>query len=41
MVYELLKGFKKACGPIRREVLYNGHMEFGISMQIVTLIRIV
>lgn len=36
-----MKGFKKACGPIRREVLYNGHMEFGINIQIVKLIKTV
>jgi hypothetical protein len=41
VVCKLLKGFKKACGPIRREVLYNGHMEFGISMQRVKLIKTV
>jgi hypothetical protein len=41
VVYELLKGFKNAHGPIRREVSYNAHVEFGISMQIVKLIKTV
>jgi hypothetical protein len=36
-----LVGFKKACGPIRREILYNGHGEFGISKQIVKLMKTV
>jgi len=38
-VYQLFTEFKKACISVRREVLYNILIEFGIPMQLVRLIK--
>jgi hypothetical protein len=38
-VYQLFVDFKKACDSVRREVLYNILIEFGISMKLVRLIK--
>jgi len=39
-VHPLLTYFKKACDSVRREVLYNNLIEFGILMKLVTLLKI-
>ena len=38
-VHQLFIDFKKAYESVRREVLYNIHMEFGIPMKMVRLIK--
>jgi hypothetical protein len=38
-VYQLLIDFKEACDSVRREVLYNILIEFGIPMKLVRLIK--
>jgi hypothetical protein len=38
-VHQLLIDFKKAYDPVRREVLYNILIEFGIPMKLVRLIK--
>jgi sorting nexin-29 len=38
-VPQLFIDFKKACDPVRREVLYNILIEFGIPMKLVRLIK--
>jgi len=38
-VYQLFKDFKKAYDTVRREVLYNILIEFGIVMKLVRLIK--
>ena len=39
-VHKLLIGFKKAYNSVRREVLYNVLIEFGIPTELVLLIKI-
>jgi hypothetical protein len=39
-VHALFLDFKKAYNPVRREVLYNILIEFGISMKLVSLINV-
>jgi hypothetical protein len=39
-VYRLFIDFKKAYDSVRREVLYNILIEFGVPMQLVRLIKI-
>ena len=39
VVHELFIDFKKAYDSFTREVLYNIHIEFGISMKLVRLIK--
>jgi hypothetical protein len=39
-VHQLFIDFKKACDLIRREVLYNFLIEFGIPMEMVRLINL-
>jgi hypothetical protein len=39
MVYQLFIDFKKACDSIKREVLYNILLEFGIPKKLVKLIK--
>jgi hypothetical protein len=36
---QLLSDFKQDCGSFSREVLYNGVIEFGISMKLMKLIK--
>jgi hypothetical protein len=38
-VYQLLLGFRKAYYSVRREVLYNILIEFGVPMKLVRLIK--
>ena len=38
-VQQLFKDFKRACGSVRREVLYNILNECGIPMKLVKLIK--
>jgi hypothetical protein len=38
-VHQLLVDFKKACDSMRREVLYNILIVFGISMKLFRLIK--
>jgi hypothetical protein len=38
-VHQLFVDFKKACDSVRREVLYNVLIEFGIPMKLVRLIK--
>jgi len=38
-VHQLLQTFKKAYDSVRREVLHNVLIEFGISMKLVRLIK--
>jgi hypothetical protein len=38
-VYQLFIGFKKAYDSVRREVLYNILIEFGIPMKLVRLLK--
>jgi len=38
-VHQLFIDFKKACGSVRREVLYKILIEFGIPMELVRLIK--
>jgi hypothetical protein len=38
-VHHLLTGFKKAYGSVRREILYNTLIKFGIPMKLVRLIN--
>jgi sorting nexin-29 len=38
--YQLFIDFKKAYDSVRREVLYNIHVEFGVPMKLVRLIKI-
>jgi len=39
-VHQLFIDFKKACDSVRREVLYNIYVEFGIPMKLVRLIKL-
>jgi uncharacterized membrane protein len=39
-VHQLFIGFEKAYDSIRREILYNILIEFGVSMKLVRLIKI-
>jgi len=39
-VHQLFLDFKNACDSVRREVLYNILMEFGIPMLLVRLIKV-
>jgi hypothetical protein len=39
-VHQLFIDFKKACDSVRREVLYNILIEFGIPMKLVRLVKI-
>jgi hypothetical protein len=39
-VHQLFIDFKKACDSVRREVLYNTVIEFGIPVKLVTLIKL-
>jgi len=39
-VHQLFIDFKKAYGLVRKEVLYNILIEFGITMKLVRLIKI-
>jgi hypothetical protein len=38
-VHQLFIDFKKACDSVRREVLYNIPIEFGVPMKLVRLIK--
>jgi hypothetical protein len=38
-VYQLFVDFKKAYDSVRREVLYNNLIEFGVPMKLVRLIK--
>jgi hypothetical protein len=38
-VHQLFVDFKKACDSVRRQVLYNIPIEFGVPMKLVRLIR--
>jgi hypothetical protein len=38
-VHQLFIDFKKACDSVRREVLYNILLEFGVPMKLVRLIK--
>jgi len=38
-MHQLFIDFKKACDSVRREVLYNILIEFGITMKLVQLIK--
>jgi hypothetical protein len=38
-VHQLFIDFKKACDSVRREVLYNILIEFGVPMKLVMLIK--
>jgi hypothetical protein len=38
-VLQLLKDFKNACDSVRKEVLYNILIEFGVPMKLVRLIK--
>jgi hypothetical protein len=38
-VYQIFTGFKKACDSVKREVLYNILIEFGVLMTLVSLIK--
>jgi hypothetical protein len=38
-VHQLFVEFKKACDSVRREVLYNNLIEFGIPMTLASLIK--
>jgi hypothetical protein len=38
-VHQLFIDFKKACYSVRREVLYNILIEFGVPMKLVRLIK--
>jgi hypothetical protein len=38
-VHQLFIDFKKAYGPIRRELLYNILIQFGVPMSLVRLIN--
>jgi hypothetical protein len=40
MVHQLFTDFKKACDSVKREVLYNILLEFGIPEKLVRLIKI-
>jgi hypothetical protein len=39
MVYQLFIDFKKACDSVKREVLYNILLEFGVPKKLVRLIK--
>jgi hypothetical protein len=39
-VHQLFIDFKKACNSVKREVLYNILLEFGISKKLVRLIKL-
>jgi hypothetical protein len=39
-VCQLFIDFKKACDSVRKEVLYNILIEFGVPMKVVRLIKI-
>jgi hypothetical protein len=39
-VHQLFADFKKACDSVRREVLYNILIEFGIPMKLVRLMKL-
>jgi hypothetical protein len=38
-IYQLFIGFEKASDSVRKEVLYNIQIEFGIPMKLVRLIK--
>jgi hypothetical protein len=38
-VHQLFIDFKEACDSVRREVLYNILTQFGVSMELVRLIK--
>ena len=38
-VHQQLTDFKKACDSVRREVLYNILIDFGIPMKVIRLIK--
>jgi hypothetical protein len=40
-VHELIIDFKKAYDSVRREILYNIFIEFGVPMKLVRLIKCV
>jgi hypothetical protein len=40
MVHRFFIDFRKACDPIKTEVLYNILLEFGITKKLVRLIKI-
>jgi hypothetical protein len=39
-VHQLFVDFKKACDSIKREILYNFLIEFGLPMELVRVIKI-
>jgi negative regulator of genetic competence, sporulation and motility len=39
-VHHLFVDFKKTCDSVRREVLYNTLIEFGVPMKLVGLIKV-
>jgi hypothetical protein len=39
MVHQLFIDFKKACDSVKREVLYNTLLEFGVPKKLVRLIK--
>jgi hypothetical protein len=38
-IHQLFIDFKKACDSVRREVLYNILIEFGVTLKLVRLIK--
>jgi hypothetical protein len=39
-VYQLFIDFKKSCYPVRKEVLYNILIEFGVHMNLLKLLKL-